>query len=70
MRLSMYVLQVNIISAFVYIYYAAVYRQNEDERNAAVIDQKDILSVILSTFVCSILLTPWLSEPLIKTCSN
>ena len=34
------------------------------------IDQKDIMSVLTGTLLCSFLMTPWLSEPLIKTCSN
>lgn len=34
------------------------------------IEQTDIVSVILWTVICSLLMTPWLSEPLIKTCSN
>ena len=70
MRFCAYLLQFNIISAFVFVYYAAVYRKSDAERNANVVDQSDIVSVVLSTLVCSLLLTPWLSEPLIKTCSN
>ena len=61
-------LQVNILSTFVYIYYSAIYRQDDKTRDANVIDSSDLLSLILCTIVCSFLLTPWLSEPLIKTC--
>ena len=34
------------------------------------IDQTDIVSVLLATALGSIMLTPWLSEPLIKACAN
>ena len=69
-RFSIYMLQVNIVSASVYLYYSAVYRQNDSDRKLDVIDSQDILSLIVSIGVFSILLTPWLSEPLIKACSN
>ena len=69
-RFTLYMLQVNIITSFIFIYYSAVYRQNDPTRDSDVIDQSDILSVLLATGVGSLLLTPWLSEPLIKACSN
>ena len=40
------------------------------DRNEEVIDSFDILSLLIATLTCSILFTPWLSEPLIKVCSN
>ena len=63
-------LQVNIISAFVYIYFGSVYRMSDTKRNTDVIDQSDIVTVLLAMVTSSFLLTPWLSEPLIKACSN
>ena len=38
MRFTIYMLQFNIISTFVFIYYAAVYRQSDQERNEGVVD--------------------------------
>ena len=35
-----------------------------------VIDSYDIQSLFSTIGICSVLLTPWLSEPLIKACSN
>lgn len=70
LRFAIYMLQFNIISTFVFLYFAAVYRTDDPERKAEVVEQDDIGSVIASMFFCSFLLTPWLSEPLIKTCSN
>mmetsp|Transcript_13695 Transcript_13695/g.17313 ORF Transcript_13695/g.17313 Transcript_13695/m.17313 type:complete len:163 (+) Transcript_13695:3942-4430(+) len=70
MRFSIYMLQFNIISAFVFVYYSSVYRKSDSERNASVVDQSDIISVISATLLCSLLMTPWLSEPLIRTCAN
>ena len=69
-RFSMYILQVNIISAYIFLYYSAVYRQDDKLRNAEVIETRDFVSVFIWTIICSFLMTPWLSEPLIKTCSN
>ena len=34
------------------------------------IDHFDISSLMMATTICSLLLTPWLSEPLIRACSN
>lgn len=70
MRFAIYMLQFNTISAFVFVYFAAVYRKSDPERNEAVVDRGDMVSVVASILVCSLLMTPWLSEPLIKTCSN
>ena len=58
------------MSTFVYIYYSAIYRKDDTTRDADVIDSDDLLSLILATVVCSFMLTPWLSEPLIKTSSS
>ena len=54
----------------VYLYYSLVYRQEDPERRMDVIDSYDIQSLFLTIGICSVLLTPWLSEPLIKACSN
>jgi len=70
MRFAIYLLQFNIISFFVFIYYAAIYRSDDKDRNPNVVEGEDISAVIGSTLLCSFFLTPWLSEPLIKTCSN
>jgi len=35
-----------------------------------VLEQTDILNVVAASGVFAVLLTPWLSEPLIKACSN
>ena len=70
MRFAIYLLQFNIICAFVHIYFISVYRQNDASRNLHVVDDDDIVSVVFASFVCAFLLTPWLSEPLIKTCAN
>jgi len=69
-RFAIYMLQFNIISTFVFLYYASVYRVDDLDRKADVVESDDISSVIVSILLCSILLTPWLSEPLIKTCAN
>lgn len=63
-------LQVNIISIFVFLYFSMVYRQNDKTRDVGVLDQNDIVNVLMATGICSFLLTPWLSEPLIKLSSD
>ena len=70
-RLSIYLLQVNLVSGLGFGYFVGVYRKNENsERDVQLIDQADILTVLISTVIASVLLTPWLSEPLIKICSD
>ena len=54
----------------VYLYYSLVYRQEDPDRRLDVIDSQDIQSLFATIGICSVLLTPWLSEPLIKACSN
>ena len=66
----MYMLQVNIVTALVYVFYSAGYRQEQTRLDNDVIDTTDMHSLILVTCLCSLLLTPMLSEPLIKACSN
>jgi len=70
MRFAIYILQLNIVSAVVFVYYSAGYRSKDLLRDSEVIDQDDIVSILVSTFMCSVVLTPWMSEPLIKSCSN
>lgn len=71
MRLSIYVLQVNLVSALSFSYFTGVYRREETEiRDLQMIDQTDILTVFVSAAIASLLSTPWLSEPLIRVCSN
>ena len=70
MRFSLYLLQVNLVSAGVFAYYSGVYREHDATRNSDVLDSSDILGVLMATGICSLLMTPWLSEPLIKVCSN
>lgn len=69
-RFMMYMLQMNTISVFVFTYFSEVYRQNDAQRDVAVLDQSDIINVLMATGICSLLLTPWLSEPLIKVSSD
>ena len=70
MRLTLYILQLNIVSSCCFLFFGASYRQSESSRDEEVIDHFDILNLIMATLTCSILFTPWLSEPLIKACSN
>ena len=70
MRVAIYLLQVHIISIFVILYYSYIYRANEEARDPNIIDQTDVMSIVIGTIVCSFLLMPWLSEPLIKASSN
>jgi len=70
MRFTLYMLQVNIVAAIVFVYYSLVYRQDDHERKLDVIDSHDIQSLISAIALGSILMTPWLSELLIKACSN
>ena len=53
-----------------YVYYSFAYRQDDPDQKFDVIDMYDIQSLLLATSICSVLLTPWLSEPLIRACSN
>lgn len=69
-RFSIHILQLNLVSTLVYIYYSAVYRVGEANRNLDVIEQVDIWTVLLSSVAVALLMTPWLSEPLIKGISN
>lgn len=38
MRFTLYMVQVNVVAAFIYLYYSAVYRQDDLNRKFDVID--------------------------------
>ena len=70
MRFSLYILQLNIVSICVFLYFGNSYRKSEEGRTDDVIDSTDLLSLTIATLTCAVLFTPWLSEPLIKACSD
>ena len=74
MRLSIYILQVNLVSGLCFGYFLGVYRESSGassaDRDVHLVDQTDILVIFVATGVAALLLTPWLSEPLIKASAN
>ena len=70
MRYSMYLLQINIVTILCFIYFGSFYRFNDESRNIDVLDQHDMLQIIGASIVGSILLLPFISEPLVMLCAS
>jgi hypothetical protein len=70
MRYCMYLLQINIVTMLCYIYFGSLYRLDDPARNEDVLDQRDMMQIIGASVVGSLLLLPFISEPLVALCSS
>ena len=66
----MFLIQINCMSALLILYFTTFYRINDNSRNEDVLDQVDMMQIIGASIVGSILLLPFISEPLISLCAS
>ena len=71
MRYSIYLLQINVLSALAYVFFTASYRKGEEfTLYEDVLDGKDINTIVKIGLIGSILLLPFINEPLNAAASN
>ena len=70
MRYCMFLIQINCMSALLILYFTTFYRINDSVRNEDVLDQVDMMQIIGASVVGSVLLLPFISEPLISLCAS
>lgn len=58
------------MTALLFLYFTTFYRLNDEARNVDVLDQKDMMQIIGASVIGSILLLPFISEPLIALCAS
>ena len=58
------------MTALLFLYFTTFYRLNDEARNVDVLDQKDMMQIIGASVIGSILLLPFISEPLIGLCAS
>ena len=70
MRYCMYLLQINLVTTLCFVYFGSLYRLDDPTRNEDVLDQRDMMQIIGAGVVGSLLLLPFISEPLVMLCSS
>lgn len=70
LRFHAYIAQLELYCLATFAFYVGAYRKADPLRNADVLDQADIMAVLGGILLGSLLLTPWLSEPLLALCSD